>query len=130
MSATSTTERDAKEEVIDNLSTQEVVASNGVDQSKLAALKAKSQAKQGEKMAAKIIAKKERSLNFGVIGSGQSGTNLASTWFSLGYDAVALNTCLQDLKMASLPDSNKLLLEYGVGGASKELEIGRAAAEA
>jgi cell division GTPase FtsZ len=129
MSATSTTEHGTKEEVIDNLSTSETAISNGVDQAKLAALKAKNQAKQGEKMAAKIVAKKERSLNFGVIGSGQSGSNLSSAMFSLGYDAVAINTCLQDLKYLSIPDANKLLLEYGVGGASKELEIGKAAAE-
>jgi cell division GTPase FtsZ len=33
------------------------------------------------------------------------------------------------LKFIDLPDSNKLLLEYGVGGSARELEIGRIAAE-
>jgi cell division GTPase FtsZ len=37
---------------------------------------------------------------------------------------------MQDLKYIAIPDSNKLLLEYGLGGAAKEIEIGRAAAEA
>lgn len=36
---------------------------------------------------------------------------------------------MQDLKFIDVPDSNKLLLEYGLGGAAKELEIGKAAAE-
>jgi cell division GTPase FtsZ len=37
---------------------------------------------------------------------------------------------MQDLKFIDIPDSNKLLLEYGLGGAAKEIEIGRAATEA
>jgi cell division GTPase FtsZ len=47
----------------------------------------------------------------------------------LAYDAVAINTAMQDLKFIDIPDSNKLLLEYGLGGAAKEVEIGKAAAE-
>ena len=39
-------------------------------------------------------------------------------------------TASQDLKHIGVPDANKLLLEYGLGGAAKDLEIGRAAAEA
>ena len=42
---------------------------------------------------------------------------------------MAINTAMQDLKFIDIPDSNKLLLEYGLGGAAKEIEIGRAAAE-
>jgi cell division GTPase FtsZ len=40
-----------------------------------------------------------------------------------------MNTAMQDLKFIDIPDSNKLLLEHGVGGASKELESGKVAAE-
>lgn len=36
---------------------------------------------------------------------------------------------MQDLKYIDIPDSNKLLLEYGLGGAAKETDIGKAAAE-
>jgi cell division GTPase FtsZ len=131
MPATSVTEEVKQEEVVDDISSQEVkAASDQVDQSKLAALKAKSQAKQQEsKMAAKIVSKKDRSIVLGVLGSGQAGSRLAEAFYKLGYDAVAVNTAMQDLKFIDIPDSNKLLLEYGLGGAAKEVEIGKAAAE-
>ncbi len=130
MPATSVTEQDQKEEVTDDVSNAEVKTEDKVDASKLAALKAKSQAKQEEsKMAAKIVSKKDRSVVLGVLGSGQAGSRIAEAFYKLGYDAVAVNTAMQDLKFIDIPDSNKLLLEYGLGGAAKEIEIGRAAAE-
>lgn len=140
MSAKSVTEEAGQESIIDDISNVEV-SQNAVenqstdeitiDDSKLAALKAKSQAKQVEqKMASKIVAKKERSIVFGVVGSGQAGSRIAESFHKLGYDAVVVNTAMQDLKFIDMPDSNKLLLEYGLGGAAKELEIGKAAAEA
>lgn len=131
MPATSDTEQGQKEEIVDDVSNTEVKPSETVDVSKLAALKAKSQAKQEEnKMAAKIVSKKDRSIVLGVLGSGQAGSRIAEAFYKLGYDAVAVNTAMQDLKFIDIPDSNKLLLEYGLGGAAKETEIGRAAAEA
>lgn len=132
MGAISVTEKEKSEKIVDDISNVEVKANEtAVDASKLAALKAKSQAKQQEgKMASKIVAKKDRSLILGVLGSGQAGSRLAETFYKLGYDAVVVNTAMQDLKFIDVPDSNKLLLEYGLGGAAKELEIGKAAAEA
>jgi cell division GTPase FtsZ len=120
MTAKSTTEMGVPEEIIDDL-----------DDGKLAALKAKNQNKQNmeQKMAAKIVAKKDRSLVLGVLGSGQAGGNLAQALYSLGYEAVVVNTAMQDLKFINVPDSNKLFLQHGLGGAAKELEIGRDAAE-
>lgn len=130
MSAKSITEDNQTEQIVDDVSNVEVKQEETVDLSKLAALKAKNQAKQQEqKMAAKIVAKKERSIVLGVVGSGQAGSRLAEAFYKLGYDAVAINTAMQDLKHIELPDSNKLLLEYGLGGAAKEIEIGKAAAE-
>lgn len=130
MSATSKTETNEKEEMVDDISKEKVETENAVDVSKLAALKAKSQAKQEEsKMAAKIVSKKDRSIVLGVLGSGQAGSRIAEAFYKLGYDAVAVNTAIQDLKYIDIPDSNKLLLEHGLGGAAKEIEIGRAAAE-
>lgn len=130
MSAKSITEDNQVEQIVDDVSNVEVKQEEAVDLSKLAALKAKNQAKQQEqKMAAKIVAKKERSIVLGVVGSGQAGSRLAEAFYKLGYDAVAINTAMQDLKHIELPDSNKLLLEYGLGGAAKEIEIGKAAAE-
>lgn len=81
-------------------------------------------------MAAKIVSTKERSLVLGVLGSGQAGSRIAEAFYKLGYSSVVINTAMQDLKYIAIPDSNKLLLEYGLGGAAKEIEIGKAAAEA
>ena len=133
MSATSINEEDTPETVIDDLSNQTIKlqAQEELDLSKLEALKAKSQAKQQEsKMAAKIVSTKDRSLALGILGSGQAGSRIAEAFYKLGYPACAVNTALQDLKYIDVPDSNKLLLEYGLGGAAKEMEIGKAAAEA
>jgi cell division GTPase FtsZ len=130
MSATSVTQETDQENLVDDVSKVEVKNNDVPDPAILAALKAKSQAKQQEgKMAAKIVSKKERSLNLGIVGSGQAGSRLAETFYKLGYDSVVVNTAMQDLKFIDIPDSNKLLLEYGLGGAAKETEIGRAAAE-
>lgn len=130
MPATSVTEQGKPEEVVDDVSNAEVKAEDKVDASKLAALKAQSQAKQQEsKMAAKIVSRKERSIVLGVLGSGQAGSRLAEAFYQLGYDAVVVNTAMQDLKYINVPDANKLLMEHGLGGAAKEIEIGRAAAE-
>jgi cell division GTPase FtsZ len=130
MSATSKTEETAPENVADDVSNVEVKKEDTVDPNVLAALKAKSQAKQQEsKMAAKIVSRKERSIVLGVLGSGQAGSRLAEAFYKLGYDAIVVNTAMQDLKYIDIPDSNKLLLEYGLGGAAKEMEIGKAAAE-
>jgi cell division GTPase FtsZ len=128
--ATSVSQETESEKIVDDLSQVEVKSEDAVNAAKLAALKAKSQAKQQEvKMAAKIVSKKERSIVLGIIGSGQAGSRLSEAFYKLGYDAVAINTATQDLKHIEIPDSNKLLLEYGLGGAAKEIEIGKAAAE-
>lgn len=127
MSAVSITEED-NEQIKDDVSNESVV-SNEMDESKLAALKAKSLAKKKEKeMASKIVAPKTRTLNLGICGSGQGGSRLAQTFYELGYPAIALNTALQDLKGINIPDSNKLLLDNSIGGASRDLGIGESAA--
>ena len=117
-----------QEEIMDDISNnpQEVV--NDVDLEKLAKLKAKLEAKKEESMS-KIEVKKERSINFGVIGSGQAGSRIAETFYKLGNDSVVINTAQQDLKFIDIPESNKLLLEYGPGGAAKDLSFGKAATE-
>lgn len=131
MGATSVTEQTQAEKLVDDVSNVEVQKTEEVNNDKLAALRAKSQAKQNEgKMASKIVQKKDRSLTLGVLGSGQAGSRIAEAFYKLGYDAVVVNTAMQDLKYIDIPDSNKLLLQYGLGGAAKEIEIGYAAAEA
>lgn len=94
----------------------------------LAALKAKLASKK-EEVPVRIVAKKTRSIKFGVVGSGQAGSRLAETFFNVGYDAVVFNTAPQDLAHIQMPDANKFLLEYGLGGAAKDLAVGQAAAE-
>lgn len=134
MSVKYSTQYDTPKEVVDDMTNEQKLNDENNDaeelNEKLAQLKAKNQVKQQEnKMAAKLVAKKERSLNIGIIGTGQAGGRLSESFYKLGYDAIALNTATQDLKFIDIPDSNKLLLEYGLGGAAKEIEIGKAAAE-
>src|SRR5574338_873471 len=115
MSATSKTEGVMPENIVDDLKDEVKAKEEAVDAAKLEALRAKSQAKQQEnKMAAKIVARKERSLILGVLGSGQAGSRLAEAFYKLGYDSVVVNTAMQDLRFIEVPDSNKLLLEYGL----------------
>lgn len=120
--------------VVDNIgmdkkmSSEDNTNTEDFDMSKLEALRNKNKQKEA-KVSAKIVAKKERSLNFGVVGTGQCGSSLAAQFHAFGYNAVAVNTAAQDLKFIDLPDSNKLLLDYSLGGAAKERSIGREAAE-
>jgi cell division GTPase FtsZ len=114
-----------------------------VDEEKLAALKARAAQKRAEEEAAKaestpqeeevpprIVEDRQRSIRFGVIGSGQAGSRLAEQFFSLGYPAVAMNTAPQDLEHIKIPEQQKLLLDFGLGGAAKDLSIGYDAADA
>ena len=111
MAAKSTVKENIPENIIDDIS--ELI------------LKTKNKSKQENK----ISMKKECSLNLGIIGSGHGGSRISESFNKLGYNAIAINTASQDLKYISLDDSNKLLLEYGIGGSAKEIEIGKAAAE-
>lgn len=133
MGATSITEKSEKEKINDDLSDKNI--EQPVDPNKLAALKAKNQAtinqsniqkQQEQKMANKIISKKERSLNLGFIGLGACGNSIIQEAHKLSYDCIAINTALSDLKLIDIPDNNKLLLESKIQGTSKELELGRA----
>jgi cell division protein FtsZ len=69
-------------------------------------------------------------LNFGFIGVGQCGGNIANEFSKLGYKAIALNTSLTDLaKLDNIQKNNRLLINVGVQGAGKNPEIGRKALE-
>jgi cell division GTPase FtsZ len=101
-----------------------------LDEDRLAKLKARLAAKEKEAEVVKSnVATREKSINFGVIGSGQSGSRIAESFYKLGYDAVVCNTAAQDLKYIELPESNKLHMIHGLGGAAKEMSIGQQAAE-
>lgn len=127
-----TTEENKVEEIVDDISQETIeVKQEKVDDGKLAALKVKLSSKQKEvNMTAKIVAKKDRSIEFGIIGTGQAGSKLAASFNKFGYNAIAINTAMQDLKHIDLPDSNKLLIQSGaLGGSAKELSIGLDAAQ-
>lgn len=133
MNAKSSVE-EVSEEIVDDVSANPVeeLSPEVLDINKLAALKAKSQAKQNEQKVATSMntKKRDRSVVFGIIGSGQAGGRIAEAFYRLGYDAIAINTAMQDLKHIDIPDANKLLLEGTLGGAAKETDIGHQAAEA
>jgi len=124
---------DKPEEIQDDISDEPVPASEdeGVDLEKLEKLKAQMASKRkGETMPPRIVEKKKKSLNLGIIGSGQAGSRIAEAFYKLGYNAIAFNTAPQDLEGIDLPEDKKYLLEFGIGGAAKDVQIGHDAAEA
>lgn len=124
-----------EEVIVDDITNNDnkpIEQSPSLDEDKLAKLRARLAAKMKEtEMSANraALVKKEKGIIFGIVGSGQAGSRIAETFYKLGYDAVAINTAQQDLKFIDIPESNKLLLEHGLGGAAKDLEVGKAAAE-
>lgn len=120
MGTTNKTVEVEQEQIVDDISQED---------STLAALKAKMAAKDKGTMPPRIVEKKTRSIKMGVIGSGQAGSRLAECFYKLGYESIAVNTAQQDLEHIELPQANKLLLNFGLGGAGKDLEIGSQAAE-
>lgn len=125
MASKSTKITEEQEDIVDDVSNEEVEQLNA---DKLAALRAKLQP-SGEDVPATIVEEKKRSIRFGIIGSGQGGSRLAEIFSAHGYPAIAVNTASQDLEHIKIPEANKLLLDYGLGGAGKELDIGYAAAD-
>jgi cell division GTPase FtsZ len=104
---------------------QQLGESPSLDPSVLERLRAKREGAKPEP----VPAKRDRSLNFGVVGLGQAGSRIAETFHGLGYSACAMNTATQDLEFIGMPDSRKLFLPFALGGAGKELDNGRQAVE-
>lgn len=133
MSVKTEIKENKKEEIIDDISehiiVSEPVEEEAVDNDKLAALKAKMSQKEGNKMPPRILEEIDRSLKLGIIGSGACGNRLAESMFSMGYSSIIVNTAIQDMKHIQVPEENKLFLEYGLGGASKDRSIGHEAAQ-
>lgn len=135
MSTQSKIETINQEEIVDNIDEKPQV-----DADKLAALKARAAAKRAEEEAKakeeeddvppRIVEDRQKSIRFGIVGSGQAGSRLAEQFFSLGYPAVAMNTAPQDLENIKIPEQQKLLLDFGLGGSAKDLTIGHDAADA
>lgn len=68
-----------------------------------------------------------KSVNFGVVGIGHAGNRIAEQFFKFGYETIALNTAKQDLSHISIPEENKILMDYTLGGAGKDLSLGQEA---
>lgn len=83
--------------------------------------------KKEDTMALTMVNEKDRSIKIGVVGVGQAGSRIAEVFYKYGYSAGVLNTALQDLKFIQVPERKKLFLEYGLGGAGKDLAIGEGA---
>jgi cell division GTPase FtsZ len=93
-------------------------------------LKQKTQIQEMEEdMTVMMVDQPDRSVNLGVVGVGQCGSRVAEEFYERGYNVVAINTAMQDLKHINVPQKCKLFLDYALGGAAKDLENGRAAAE-
>ena len=85
-------------------------------------------AKKDEVPSEKVITADRRvSLKFGVVGVGQAGSKLAKVFYDLGYSVCAVNTAKQDLELLEIPDEQKFFVDYSLGGAGRDLEVGRAA---
>lgn len=82
-----------------------------------------------EAMTVMMVEQQDRSVNFGVVGVGQCGSRIAEEFYSRGYNVIAINTAMQDLKHINVPEKYKMFLDYTLGGAAKDLETGRAATE-
>jgi len=64
------------------------------------------------------------------IGSGQGGSRIAEAFWKLGYRRVCcVNTTGQDLVGINIPESNKLIMDIGSGGAGKDPAKGEQAAK-
>jgi len=70
-----------------------------------------------------------KSLQFGIIGTGQCGGRIAEQFARFGYQVVAINTAEQDLAFIDIPYERKLVLPYALGGAGKDLLVGQTAAQ-
>ncbi len=89
--------------------------------------KLKSKANKEDDM--KAVAKRDRSLYFGIVGLGQAGSRVAETFYDMGYESCVFNTATQDLEHIKLPENKKIFLPFALGGAGKELDNGRQAIE-
>lgn len=138
----------SQEQVEDDVSDTVIEDSNmeGIEEDKLAALKAKlakknkvedevraaveKNEKEEKQVSIKIVEKKKRSILFGCVGSGQAGGRIVESMFKLGYPSICLNTAEVDLTHINIPEDNKFLMQFSLGGSAKDRELGKQAIEA
>jgi len=82
-----------------------------------------------ENLAEALSNPKSKAVRYGVIGSGHGGSRIAEQFYQFGYPVCVINTSQQDLHHINLPKENKLFMDYSLGGAGKDMDIGSAAVE-
>ena len=121
-----------KKEIIDDLNKGGNMSQDDTElnQDKVAELRKRLEEMKGKaEKEATITTKKERSLEMGIIGTGQAGSRIAEQFYKLGYKTVIMNTATQDLQHVDVPDSSKLFMNIGIQGAAKDLNRGQQACE-
>lgn len=101
---------------------------NKMDQKTIEELKARLSAMNVEKEVQEEKCKERISFRLGIVGLGHGGSRIAEEFYNLGYQAIAVNTALQDLENINIPSENKLFCNMGIGGCAKDLLKGEEAA--
>lgn len=68
-----------------------------------------------------------KGMRWGIVGAGHAGGRLAEQFYKFGYPVCVINTAQQDMSMLDIPEENKLLLDFALGGAGKDMSVGEAA---
>ena len=68
-----------------------------------------------------------KGMRWGIVGVGQAGGRLAEQFAKFSYPVCVINTAQQDMSLLDIPEENKLLLDYALGGAGKDMSVGEAA---
>jgi cell division protein FtsZ len=85
--------------------------------------------KKQEDLAASLSNPENKAVRYGIVGSGHGGSRLAEQFYQFGYKVCAINTSKQDLHHINLPENQKLFMDYALGGAGKDMDIGSAAVQ-
>jgi cell division GTPase FtsZ len=76
-----------------------------------------------------LMSDTKTSMTFAAVGVGQGGSRIAETFYKYGYPAAAINTAKQDLEYIQVPETNKLFLDFALGGVGKDITLGQEAVE-
>ncbi len=83
----------------------------------------------GQGLAEALSNPTNKAVQYGVIGAGHGGSRLAEQFYQFGYRVCVTNTSQQDLYHINLPQDHKYFMDYALGGAGKDMDIGGAAAQ-
>lgn len=85
--------------------------------------------KQAVDLSTALSNPKSKAVRYGIIGTGHGGSRLAEQFHQFGYSVCVVNTSEQDLYHIQLPEANKLFMDYALGGAGKDMDVGAAATQ-